>query len=113
LNPRTRICSQPEPLPRGAGLIKAGRELRLSLPERLRYNTAMKPRHAAALALFAASIGACSRKPPVAWYLITPPPTADSKGVPLVGPDYNAPLDQWQKGWFDEDGKRFDSFDSR
>ena len=72
----------------------------------------MKFRHAAALALLASSIGACSRKP-VRWYLMFPPPTTDSQGVPLVGPDFHASLAQWQKSWFDEGGKRFESFDSK
>ena len=44
---------------------------------------------------------------------MTPPASTDSEGVPLVGPDVHAPLAQWQKGWFEENGKRFESFDSK
>jgi hypothetical protein len=73
----------------------------------------MKLQHAAALALFAAIVSSCSRKTAVSWYLMFPPPTTDGQGVPLVGPDFHAPLVQWQKSWFDEGGKRFEAFESR
>jgi hypothetical protein len=56
---------------------------------------------------------ACSRKPTDRWYLMFPPPTTDPRGVPLVGPDFHAPLAQWQRSRFDEGGKQFDSFDSQ
>ena len=43
---------------------------------------------------------------------MTPPPITDSRSIPLVGPNVDVPLAQWQKGWMDEGGKAFDSFDS-
>ncbi len=73
----------------------------------------MKFRRACAIALLVAGIGGCAKKPPARWYLLVPPPITNSEGVPLVGPDFHAPLAQWQKGWFEQNGKRFDSFDSR
>ena len=72
----------------------------------------MNPRHAAALALLVGTICACSRKP-VGWYLMTPPQATDRQGVPLVGPDFNAPLAQWQISRLEKDGKPFESFDSK
>lgn len=76
----------------------------------------MKPRHAAALALvlgnILGSICSCSRKP-VGWYLMTPPQATDRQGRPLVGPDFHAPLVQWQKSRMENGGKYFESFDSK
>jgi hypothetical protein len=73
----------------------------------------MKPRHAAAVALFLVSICSCSRKPAVGWYLMTPPQATGKQGIPLVGPDFHAPLYQWQKSRMGELGKQFESFDSK
>ena len=73
----------------------------------------MNLRHAAALALFLVSICACSRKPAVGWYLMTPPQATDGQGIALVGPDFHAPLYQWQKSRLEENGRQFESFDSK
>jgi hypothetical protein len=53
--------------------------------------TGVKRRHAAALALVAASIGACSKRP-VSWYLMLPPPAVG--GGPVIV-DLDAPLSEW------------------
>ena len=53
--------------------------------------TGVKRRHAAALALVAASIGACSKRP-VSWYLMLPPPAVAGRHVMV---DLNAALSEW------------------
>jgi hypothetical protein len=73
----------------------------------------VKPGHAAALILLSVSICACSRKPAVGWYLMTPPQATDSQGIALVRPDFHAPLHQWQKSKMGEPGKQFEAFDSK
>jgi len=73
----------------------------------------MNLRHAAALALLFGSMCACSRKPAIGWYLMTPPQATDRQGIPLVGPDFHAPLYQWQKSRLGESEKQFESFDSK
>lgn len=44
---------------------------------------------------------------------MTPPQASDSRGEPLVGPDFRAPLYQWQKSKMGETGKQFELFDSK
>src|SRR5260370_17450991 len=72
----------------------------------------MKARLVAALSLVLCSICGCSRKP-VGWYLMTPPQATNRRGIPLVGPDFRAPLVQWQKSKMGESGKQFELFDSK
>ena len=72
----------------------------------------MKARRVAALTLVLGSMFGCSRKP-VGWYLMTPPQASDSQGAPLVGPDFHAPLYQWQKSKMGESGKQFELFASK
>src|SRR5260370_14511906 len=72
----------------------------------------MKACRVAALALVLGSMFGCSRKP-VGWYLMTPPQATDRRGAPLVGPDFHAPLYQWQKSKMGENGKQFELFDSK
>ena len=44
---------------------------------------------------------------------MTPPQITDRQGIALVGPDFHAPLNQWQKSKIDKNGRQFESFDSK
>ena len=44
---------------------------------------------------------------------MTPPQATDRQGIALVGPDFHAPLSQWQKSRIEKDGRQFESFDSK
>ena len=72
----------------------------------------MKARRVVAIAIVLGSVCGCTRKP-AGWYLMTPPQATDGHGVALVGPDFHAPLVQWQKSRMEKDGKSFESFDSK
>jgi hypothetical protein len=79
----------------------------------IEYAECVKSRHASALTLLLVSVCACSRKPAVGWYLMTPPQATNGQGLALVGPDFHAPLNQWQKSKMGEPGKQFEAFDSK
>jgi hypothetical protein len=72
----------------------------------------MKARRVAAIALVLGSVCGCSRKP-VGWFLMTPPQANDRRGAALVGPNFHAPLSQWQKSKMGEGSKQFEMFDSK
>jgi len=72
----------------------------------------MKARRVVAIAIVLGIASGCARKP-AGWYLMTPPQATDHRGAPLVGPDFHAPLDQWQKSRMEKDGTNFESFDSK
>jgi hypothetical protein len=44
---------------------------------------------------------------------MTPPQATDRRGAALVGPNFHAPLSQWQKSKMGEGSKQFEMFDSK